>query len=111
MPKAGRTAAQRGVKLLDTALAPTWRLACEQKRLFCSHFLLPENALLLASTPAPRRPLPLASHRMVTHSPHSAATWFHRPDIREATTAACQGRCGYFSPLGNLEKQSKGINP
>ena len=70
-------------------------------------------------------------------TPHSAPTWFHprgcgkaptAPAQRhtapqrgfsarhprgcgEGTTAACQGRGGYFSPMGNLEKQSKGINP
>ena len=70
-------------------------------------------------------------------TPHSAPTWFHPrgcgkaptaphsatqrpnvvslPDIREDVARHPQrpvrGRGGHFSPLGNLEKQSKGINP
>ena len=70
-------------------------------------------------------------------TPHSAPTWFHPRGCGKAPTAptqrhtaaqrgftarhplgcgkpptaACQGLCGYISPLGNLEKQSKGINP
>ena len=70
-------------------------------------------------------------------TPHSAPTWFHPRGCGKAPTAptqrhtaaqrgftarhplgcgkpptaACQGLCGYISPMGNLEKQSKGINP
>ena len=45
---------------------------------------------------------------------HTAAqrgfTARHPRGCGKATAAACQGRAGHFSPLGNLEKQSKGIN-
>ena len=43
-------------------------------------------------------------------APQRGFTARHPRGCGKAPTAACQGLCGYISPMGNLEKQSKGIN-
>ena len=43
-------------------------------------------------------------------APQRGFTARHPLGCGKAPTAACQGRGGHFSPMENLEKQSKGIN-
>ena len=113
--KQRHTAAQRGFIHEDAARHPQRPHSATQRPNVVS--TARTSTRMRQGTPSARTAAQRGFHCPDIHGHpqrHTAAqrgfTARHPRGCGKATAAACQGRAGHFSPLGNLEKQSKGIN-